>query len=447
MIQAHLTVFSFVSIAVVLAMYGFLISEKINRIIVVSIAALTLIVAQVFKSGASSSQSGAFSFVANNLDVLGFIIGMMVLVGIVKESGVFEAVAIWLVKKVKGRPRLLLFVLGYLALFMTTFLSNIPTVLILTPLLLVLIKELKLPALPFFLMIITMANIGGAMTPISDPTTYYQAKTMGLSFGQVISNSGVIVLVLSVVAHGYMQLVFSRQLNAVSVDPEVIAKLNPVAAIKDRKILTIGVPMLALAVILMLTKTSIAGWTGITLDNASISLAMATLGLLVFNRDPKEVVQKVIDWEILFFFMGLFIVIGSLEQTEVVKSLAAFLVHLAHGSDTILQFLITMGSGVLSMFIDNVPYNITMVGAIQAMQHAGIFIFPLLWALNLGTSFGGAGSPIGAACNVVTLGLADKEKIHIKFFKYLSYGAPLVIINGLVTFTILWLRYGLGHHA
>lgn len=447
MISAHLTAFSFVSIAVVLAMYGFLIAEKINRIIVVGIAAFILIVAQVFKSAGVSSQTGAFSFVANNLDVLGFIIGMMVLVGIVKESGVFEAIAIWLVKKVRGRPRLLLFVMGYLALFMTAFLSNIPTVLILTPLILVLIKELKLPALPFFLMVITMANIGGAMTPISDPTTYYQAKTMGLSFTQVVENSGIIVLALSVVVQGYMQLVFSKQLKAVTVDPKAIAQFNPAAAIKDKKILKIGVPMLALAVILMLAKSTIASRTGISLDNASISLAMAVLGLLIFNRDPKEVVQKVIDWEILFFFMGLFIVIGSLEQTEVVKALAAFLVHLSHGSDTILQFLITMGSGILSMFIDNVPYNITMVGAIQAMKHAGIYVFPLLWALNLGTSFGGAGSPIGAACNVVTLGLAEKEKIHIKFFKYLSYGAPLVIINGLVTFTILWLRYGLGHHA
>ncbi len=111
------------------------------------------------------------------------------------------------------------------------------------------------------------------------------------------------------------------------------------------------------------------------------------------------------------------------------------------GNSDVLQFLITMGSGVLSMFIDNVPYNITMVGAIQAMEKAGIFVYPLWWALNLGTSFGGAGSPIGAACNVVALGQAEKEKIHIKFMKYLALGFPLVIINGLITFGIIWLRY------
>jgi Na+/H+ antiporter NhaD/arsenite permease-like protein len=378
--------------------------------------------------------------------VLGFIIGMMVLVGIVKESGVFECVALWLVKKVEGNPQKLLFALGYLALFMTMFLSNIPTVLILTPLILVLIKELKLPPLPFFLMIITMANIGGAMTPISDPTTYYEAKTVGLSFTQVVTNSGVIVIVLSLATQLYLYLLFRKRLKAVTVSKEAVAQFEPRSAIKDTKILKIGLPLLALAIVLMLGKGTIGSLTGITLDNASISLAIATLALLWFDKNPKEVLHTVIDWEIIFFFMGLFIVIGSLQQTEVVKALASGLVTVAHGNGNVLQFLITMGSGGLSMFIDNVPYNITMVSAVKAMEHAGLYVFPLWWALNLGTSLGGAGSPIGAACNVVTLGLAQKEKIVIRFAKYLKYGAPLVAINGLITFTILFLRYGLGHH-
>lgn len=182
MIDTHLTTFSFAAIAVVLSMYGFLMSEKINKVIVVGIASFILILGQIFKATGSGSQDAAFGYVARNLDVLGFIIGMMVLVGVVKESGFFEFVAIWLVKKVKGNPRLLLLVIGYLSLFMTAFLSNIPTVLILTPVLLILIEELNLPYLPYFIMMITMANIEGAMTPISDPTTYYQAKTAGLSF-------------------------------------------------------------------------------------------------------------------------------------------------------------------------------------------------------------------------------------------------------------------------
>src|SRR5438128_1185550 len=128
MIAAHLTVFSFISIAVVLVMYGMLMAEKVNKVIVVGIASFILIVAQVFKAAGTGSQEGGFGYIANNLDVLGFIIGMMVMVGVIKESGVFEFIALWLVKRVKGNPRWLLVALGYLALFMTAFLSNIPTV-------------------------------------------------------------------------------------------------------------------------------------------------------------------------------------------------------------------------------------------------------------------------------------------------------------------------------
>jgi Na+/H+ antiporter NhaD/arsenite permease-like protein len=447
MIESQLTTSSFIAIVAVIVMYGFLMAEKINKVLVVGITSFLLIFLQIYRITGTGSQTEAFSFVARNLDVLGFIIGMMVLVGIVKESGFFEAVAIWLVKRVKGNPRLLLITFGYLALVMTIFLSNIPTILILTPVLLVLIKELKLPYMPYFVALITMANIAGATTPISDPTTYYQAKTVGLSFVEVVTNSGFIVLILSVVSMVYMQLLFGKQLDKVHIKPKEVAAYKPSSAIKDRKILRLGLPLLFIAIAIMLSKDWITGVTGITLDNASITLAASCIAILLFEKEIKNVFQQIVDWEIIFFFMGLFIVIGSLEQTGVVNALAGFILNLSQKNVNALTFLITMGSSVLSVFIDNVPYNITMVSAIQAMEKAGIFVYPLWWALNLGTSIGGAGSPIGSACNVVALGQAEKEKIHIKFLKYLGYGLPLVIINGLVTFVILYIRYGiLAHH-
>jgi Na+/H+ antiporter NhaD/arsenite permease-like protein len=446
MIETHLTTASYIAIVAVIFMYGFLMAEKVNKVLVVGITVFILIFLQIYRVTGNGSQEVAFSFVARNLDVLGFIIGMMVLVGIVKESGFFEAVAIWLVKFVRGNPRLLLLAFGYLALIMTIFLSNIPTILILTPVLLVLIKELKLPYMPYFVALITMANIGGATTPISDPTTYYQAKTVGLSFIEVVSNSGFIVLILSVVSTIYLQLLFGKQLDRVHVKPKEVASYKPSSAIKDRKILRMGLPLLVIAIVIMLSKDWITSITGITIDNASITLSASCLAILLFEKEIKDVFQHIIDWEIIFFFMGLFIVIGSLEQTGVVNALAGFILTLSHRNVNALTFLITMGSSVLSVFIDNVPYNITMVSAIQAMAKTGIFIYPLWWALNLGTSIGGAGSPIGSACNVVALGQAEKEKIHIKFLKFLAYGFPLVIINGLVTFGVLYIRYGYLHH-
>lgn len=430
-----------IAIGVLLAVYVFLISEKIPKTIVAILGAVALIVFQVFKSTEASSQENALHFVSHNLDILGFVVGMMVLVGIVRESGFFEAAAIWLVKLVRGQPVPLLIALSALTLIMTMFLSNIPTILILTPVVLVLIRQLKLPALPYLFAVVTMANLGGAATPISDPTTYYQAKTVGLSFLEVLSNSGLIVIVLAFVSTIYTLLVFRKQLAAVKVKVKDVDLFNPRQALQDRYILWVGVPIVVLSILLMIVKEPLAASTGITLDNASITLGAAFLAILLFHKEPQDILKRLIDWEIIFFFLGLFVVVGALEYTHVIGALAQGLVAITQGNQDALLFLIAVGSGILSTFIDNVPYNITMVGAIQAMAEKGIYVYPLWWALNLGTSIGGAGSPIAAACNVVAFGQAEEEGWHITFTKYLITALPLVVINAVITFAILAIRY------
>lgn len=436
-----LSFFSILSLVVLGIVYFFLISEKLNKVIVSILGATFLIIMQVFRTAAHTSQETAFEFISHNLDILGFVIGMMVLVGIVKESGLFEAMAIWLVKQVKGKPKLLLVVMSYLTLAMTAFFSNIPTILIMVPVILILIRELKLPFLPFLLAVVTMANLGGAMTPISDPTTYYQAKTVGLSFMEVVSNSGVIVLVLSVVSLIYTLLVFRKQLEAVQVKSKDVALFKPRAAIRNLKVLYLGTPLLILTIVLMISKEFIRARFGITLDNATITIGASFLAILLFHKQPKKVFRDLIDWEIIFFFIGLFVVVGALEFTKVIDLLADGLVHLAQGNSLVLTGLVAVGSGLLSTFIDNVPYNITMVGAIKSMEASGLAVYPLWWALNLGTSIGGAGSPIAAACNVIAFGQAEKEGFHTSFSQYLKIALPLVVINALVAFFILWLRF------
>lgn len=436
-----ISIFSLISLIVLLIVYFLLITEKINKVLVAGLGAVVLVLAQVFRSASSTSQENAIDFISHNLDILGFVIGMMILVGIVQESGLFEAVAIWLVKKIKGNHYLLLIVIGYLTMIMTVFFSNIPTILIITPIVLILVKELKLPFMPYLFTVVTMANLGGAATPISDPTTYYQAKTVGLSFAEVVSNSGFIVAILSVVVLGYVFFVFRKELKATKVNPKDVALFKPWAALRNKRVLYRGTPILIIVILLMVFKDQIELLTGISLGNATITLGGAFLCMLIFHREPKKIFRYLIDWEIIFFFMGLFVVVGSLEFTQIIEKLGEFLVSISGGNLTILTFLITTCSGFLSTFIDNVPYNITMVAAIQAIEKSGIAVYPLWWALNLGTSIGGAGSPIAAACNVIAFGQAEKEGYHINFGKYLKLGLPLVFINSLITFGILWLRY------
>lgn len=441
MSELPLSIFSLISLAVLLVVYYYLITEKINKVLVAGLGAVVLVLAQVFRTASHSSQENAVTFIAHNLDILGFVIGMMILVGIVRDSGMFEALAIWLVKKIKGNQYLLLICIGYLTLIMTMLFSNIPTILIVSPIILILVRELKLPFMPYLFTMVTMANLGGAATPISDPTTYYQAKTVGLTFGEVLGNSGVIVMLLSVVVLGYVFLVFRKELEKTKVNPKDVALFRPAAALRNKRVLYRGTPIMMAVIVLMIFKEQISGLTGLTLDNATITLGGAFLAMLIFHREPKKVFQQLIDWEILFFFMGLFVVVGSLEFTHIIEKLGAGLVHISGGNLTILTALITMGSGVLSTFIDNVPYNITMVAAIQAMEKAGLAVYPLWWALNLGTSIGGAGSPIAAACNVIAFGQAEKEGHHVSFARYLKLGIPLVILNTAIAFGVIWLRY------
>lgn len=425
----------------VLVVYFFLITEKINKVITVLSGATVLILLNVFQGEGNTSQHNGLGFISRNLDILAFIIGMMILIGVVKKSGAFEVVALWLVKLVKGQPRALLIVISYLTYILAVFLSNIPTVLILVPVVLVLIKQLKLPYLPYIFSIITMANIAGAVTPISDPTTYYQATKVGLSFTQVFLNSGLISIVLSFVVIVYTLLVFRKDFDKVKVDPKDVENFRPLEALQDKKILKIGIPILFISIFLMVAKDFLNPLLKLDLESGTIAIFAAMLSLLIFKIDVKEALKEMVDWQIIFFFVGLFVVIGSLEFTGVTAAVANSLIQLTGGNSIALIFLIALGSGLISIFLDNVPYNIAMVSSVLELQKQGIFVEPLWWALNLGTSIGGAGSVIGAACNVVVMGEVEKEGYHAKFGKYLKIGMPLVVINCLITFAILFLRY------
>lgn len=433
---------AWLAIAIVGVAYAVLISEKIDKVYVTVVGAMMLILLQVFglRDGVGP-QEHAFHYISKNLDVFGFVIGMMLLVGTIRQTGMFEAFAVWIVKQVKGDPKKLFVALGYLTLGMTAFISNIPTVLILTPVLLVLIRTLKLPAFPFFFHMVAMANIGGAMSPISDATTYYEAKTVGLGFWEVVRNSGFIVIILSVVTTLYGRFVFAKELNKVRVSPDDIEGFDPRSAVTSLKRLSFSLAVLIGVVVLMSCKDQIARMTGLALDNASIVLAAAFVSMFLFRIELRHAFREFVEWETVFFFAGLFVLIGSLEFTGVIDALGRWLAVVTGGNASVLLFVITVGSAFLSVFIDNVPYNITMIGVVQALAATGIYVYPLWWGLNVGTSIGGAGSLIGAACNVIAFDQAAKECPKVGFMKYLRFGVPLVVLNGCIAYGILAVRY------
>lgn len=439
MITYALSNFSYIALSAVVVIYGFLLAEKRNKVLVVGVGACVLLFLQVYTSGWLSQQEVAFAYIGDNLGVLWFILGMMILIGIIKETGIFEWIALKLVQRTKGSFGWLFLSLAWLTFVMTALMSNIPTVLILTPVVVALIRQLKLPAFPLLFMLVAVANISGATTPISDPTTYYQATKVWLGFFEVMYHSWLTVVVLIGVILAYCRLVFAKQFRLAQAQKEkwaAVLHVKPEEVLGKRHEVIAALSILVGTIVFLIAKEHM-GHLGRDIENATIALFGALCAMIYFREEPQQVFQKVVDREILFFFMGLFVMIWSLEHNEIIKALAAQLVEIAQWSVQTLLFLITMGSGVLSTFIDNVPYNITMVSALQEMQKAGIEVYPLRRALNLGTSIGGAGSAIGAACNVICLGQAEKEGYHISFGKYLLYGFGLVIVNSLICYAIL----------
>ena len=436
-----------ISIIALFALFTILITEKIEKAVVSMLIAWILIILQVFKdpSGKLSSQEIAGSYLYHNMDIFAFITWMMILSWIAKDSGIFSYFAFKIVKKLKWNPILLFLVLSYLSFFMTIFISNIPTIIILTPIVLLITKKLKLPSMVYILWIITFANLWWAVTPISDPTTYFQARTLHLSFWEVVSNTWLIMFSVTISSFTYLYFIFRNKLNTISIDKKKLEELQPENYIKNKTYAKYSLIVLFLVILFVVLREFLVDNFWIKFENWTITLIWAFILILLTNNNVSKVLKKKVDFATLFFFAGLFVVVWALEYNWVIDKLADLLVDITAWSEKLLLAVLTIWSALLSVFIDNVPYNIAMVSTLEAFKNNWIVIWPawmaLAWWLNSCTSIGWAGSPIGSACNVIALWQAEKRKIFISFAKYLAIWVPLVLINSSIAYLILYFRY------
>lgn len=435
-----------ISILGLFALFIILITEKVDKTLVSIMIAILLIFFQVFTwiDWWWSSQEIATGFIYNNLDIFWFIIGMMIITWIVKDSWIFNYIAIKIAKKLNWNPVKLFFVFIYMSFFMTIFISNIPTIIILAPIVVLISSKLDIPSIPYLIWIITFANLWWAVTPISDPTTYYQATTLWFSFFDVISNTWVIMFSVTISSSIYLYLVFKKDLL---IKPELsaIKKLKPKKTLADKKEVIISTWILFWTIFLVVLKDYIFQATWIKFDNWSITLFGAFLAILLLKRDVSSVLKSKVDYSTLFFFAWLFVVVWALEYNWIIWMLANKLVTITWWDEWWLLLMFTMWSWLLSIFIDNVPYNIAMVSTLEQFKESWIVVWTawaaLAWWLNAATSIGWAWSPIWAACNVIALWEAEKSGVLILFVQYLKIGIPLVLINSFIAYVILYLRY------
>ena len=415
-----------IAIVIFLVTMAAIMTEKLHRTVAAVAGALLLIL-----TGVLSVESG-FSYV--DLNTLGVLIGMMLFVAVVKNSGIFEYIAIKAAKIAKGRPWPLMVLFALITAVLSAFLDNVTTVLLIGPMTLAITSMLRINPIPFFMTQIMASNIGGTATLIRDPPNIMIGSAAGLSFTDFITNTGVAVLFVLAATIVCFYFIYGRKLH---VEPEAmdsILQLDENKAIKDRSLLIKSVVMILLVVFGFVFHSQLH------LESCTIALTAAAVMLLIGRQDVEEIVAGV-EWTTILFFTGLFIVVGGLQETGVIQILANGLMDLTEGHMTLTILLILWVSAIVSSFLDNIPFVATLIPLILTMQSSGVDVTPLWWAVSLGACLGGNGTLIGASANVVLSGISNRHGFPITFASYFKVGFPLMLVSVAISTVFLLLRF------
>ncbi|GAE35098.1 Na+/H+ antiporter NhaD type [Halalkalibacter akibai JCM 9157] len=363
---------------------------------------------------------------------------MMILVSITSQSGFFEYVAVSLARAVQGRPIPLLIVISSLTAFGSAFLNNVTTVLLIVPIIFTLTSLLKLPAVPFLLTIVMASNIGGTATLIGDPPNLMIGQAVEhLTFNDfLIHLSPVVIIIFAVVMFGLV-ILYKKQLVVSKEDQAKLLALDPTTYIKDKKLLIKSVSVLTMTTLAFVFQPLIQ------VDLTSIAMVGALLLMLITHeeQDMEEVFRSV-EWVTLFFFVGLFMLVGGLKEVGIIDEIAKSIIYYTEGDLPKTAMFILWGSGILSGFVDNIPFVAAMIPVILEFQEFGMSnLDPLWWALALGACLGGNATIIGATANVIVAGIAVKNKHSFSYWEFLKVGFPIAIVSFIISTVYLYIRY------
>lgn len=429
-----------ISGAILLIAYIFIASEKIQKSVVALVgASLTMLLGLLPCHSHIDPTTGAYVkgvFEYISFDVIFLLIGMMILVHIASRSGVFKWMAIGLLKLTKGHPKMVLFTLAAFTAVASAFLDNVTTVVLMMPVTFVIAKEFDTDPIPFLITEVLASNIGGTATLIGDPPNIIIGARAGLSFMDFLNELTVIVALIFITVVSVLIFLFRKSLKSTPEKMAHVANLDNSKTITDKGLMIRSMITLALVILGFVTHD-------ITHIDAYIFAVAGASFLLLFEK-PKEIYRDV-EWLTIFFFVGLFIIIGGFEANGGIAFLADKLIQFTSGSLDMATMLILWGSGLLSGIIDNIPYTATMAPLIAQVQHTipytGVGHHPLWWALSLGACLGGNLTIIGAAANVIVSETATVKGHPISFMRFMKYGALATFISLALSSAYLYVRY------
>ena len=425
-----------ISAVVLILAYIFIALEKIPKVTIALLGAAVVVFSGLV-SQEKIGETGLNEFYFINFvdfNVIFLLVSMMIIVNITTRCGVFKWMAIELLKMTKGKPLMVLITLAFLTAILSAFLDNVTTVILIMPVTFVVAKQLDLNPVPLLITEIFASNIGGTATLIGDPPNIIIGSVAGFSFMDFIKELTLICLIIMIAVVAFLYLCFRKQLVTTEEKMASIQDIDNSKTITDYALLKRSMIVLGLVILGFLTHD-------IT-HIATCIIAFIGASILLLFENPEETFKEV-EWNTIFFFIGLFIIIGGFEAAGGIKLMANWLLDITQGSKEIASYVILWGSGILSGIIDNIPYTATMAPMIHEieLEKGRDFVLPLWWSLSLGACLGGNLTIIGAAANVIVSENAAKHGHIIKFMEFLKYGCVVVFISLVLSTGFIFVRH------
>jgi len=424
---------SVVAVVVFVVAYALIASDRVNKTLVALTGAAIIVALPIINSDDVfySHDTGI------DWDVIFLLLGMMIIVSVLRRTGVFEYAAIWSAKRARGSPLRVMIQVVIVTAIASALLDNVTTVLLIAPVTLLVCDRLAINAAPFLMAEAFASNIGGTATLVGDPPNIIIASKAGLTFNDFLIHLAPIVIIVITVLIALLPRLFR---GAFTVDPDRVAdvmSLEEKEAIRDRRLL------IACGVVLLAVFAAFISHSWLHMEPSIVALLGAGILIIVSKLEHSDYLSSV-EWETLLFFAGLFVMVGALVKTGVIKQLAHLATTVTGGNTLIATMVILAASLVISGFVNNVPYAATMAPVVADLAPALVdHVNPgvLWWALALGTDFGGNLTAVGASANVIILGVAARADSPISFWEFTRKGALVTVISAGLSALYLWLRY------
>jgi len=408
----------------------FILTEKMNRAIVAMAGGGVMLVAGMVLGFYNEE----LALEAIEWEALGLLLGMMILVSLLVPTGFFQYAAVKASQLSKGNPWRLVLLLGAGTALVSLFFNNVTTVVLVGPITILVTELIGISPIPILMAQALLSDTADVGTSVGDPASVLVASASGYNFTDFLTHSMPIVLVAAAVTLLMLRILFADEMRQKPSDPDLVAKLNAQETLKDRTTTRRVMIVLGFAVLLFIFQGKLG------LSSAFIAIMAATVALVWIQPDLPAVLERV-DWHILVFFIGLFVLVGGLSASGAFEPITQFLAQFANSNPILLGVLIIWIVAGLSALLDNVPVTIAMISLLQGLQMSGVDVSALWWAVVFGAGFGGNATSIGSGANIVIVSLSDKTKTPITPKMWSRKGLPIAIATCIVGSILFVLAY------